>query len=441
MSTQTSESLLMRLRLEPADDVAWGRFVERYCPLIRVWCRARGLGEADTQDVCQDVLARLVTALKSFSYDPSRRFRGWLRTIVVNALHDYHRQRRHQPARGSGDTGVVELLANQEAREDLITRLDQSFDLELLERAMATVQARVAPRNWQAFVRTVLEGRAIAETAQALEVHEGMIYVARCKIQKMLKREIQRLESATEFEESSYDDARRLSPASLLHHYLDQSFDPQPGDQIAVHLANCPLCRQVVENTGDPIETERWRRLWAFRRAFPAVGDDATPIHEPDVADELSSVPGEVQGFEIQGILGRGGAGIVYKARQVKLDRLVALKMLTAGVHASPGAIARLRAESSMIARFRHPHVVMIHDVGEHLGVPYLCLEFVEGGSLADRLGGKPIPALDAARLAAALARVVQDAHDRGIIHRDLKPANVLLTGPPDAPSSPACSS
>ena len=172
-----------------------------------------------------------------------------------------------------------------------------------------------------------------------------------------------------------------------------------------------------------------------------AVGDGLTPIHEPDVADELSSVPGEVQGFEIEGILGRGGAGIVYKARQVKLDRLVALKMLTAGVHASPGAIARLRAESSMIARFRHPHVVMIHDVGEHLGVPYLCLEFVEGGSLTDRLGGKPIPALEAARLAAALARVVQDAHDRGIIHRDLKPANVLLTGPPDAPSSPACSS
>jgi RNA polymerase sigma-70 factor, ECF subfamily len=215
VSTQTSESLLMRLRLEPADDDAWGRFVDRYGPLIRAWCRARGLGEADTHDVCQDVLAKLVTALKSFSYDPMRRFRGWLRTIVVHSLHDHHRQRRHQPTRGSGDTGVIELLANQEARDDLIARLDQAFDLELLERAMAAVQARVAPHNWQAFVLTVLEGRPVAETARVLEIHEGIVYVARCKIQKMLKCEILRLESASKLEESPSDDARRLSPREI----------------------------------------------------------------------------------------------------------------------------------------------------------------------------------------------------------------------------------
>ena len=201
----------MRLRLEPADDDAWEQFVERYGPLIRAWCRAKGLSEADTQDVCQDVLAKLVTALKSFSYDPARRFRGWLRTIVIHALHDYHRERRHQPARGSGDTGVVELLANQEARDDLIARLDQAFDLEVLECAMTAVRALVASHNWQAFVLTVLEGRPVAETAQALGVHEGMVYVARCKIQKMLRREIQRMESASENQESSSDGARRLS--------------------------------------------------------------------------------------------------------------------------------------------------------------------------------------------------------------------------------------
>ena len=82
---------------------------------------------------------------------------------------------------------------------------------ELFELAMAAVQSRVAPHNWQAFVQTVLEGRSVAETAQALGLHEGMIYVARCKIQKMLKREIERLESAAEIEESSTDGARRLS--------------------------------------------------------------------------------------------------------------------------------------------------------------------------------------------------------------------------------------
>ena len=145
-----------------------------------------------------------------------------------------------------------------------------------------------------------------------------------------------------------------------------------------------------------------------------------------------------VDGFEIIGLLGRGGSGVVYKARQLKLDRLVALKMLSAGVRASNGAIARLRAESSAIARLQHPQVVTIYDVDEHQGIPYMCLEFVEGGNLADRLDGRPLAADLAARLTAALAHVVQDAHDRGIIHRDLKPANVLVSGTRDAPLDPA---
>ncbi len=134
--------------------------------------------------------------LKTFSYDPARRFRGWLRTVVAHALHDFHRKRRRQPARGSGDTGVIELLGNQEGRDELSGRFREEFDRELFERALSAVRARVSPRNWRAFVLTVLEQRPVAETARVLEIHEGMVYVARCKIQKMLKSEIQRLESA-----------------------------------------------------------------------------------------------------------------------------------------------------------------------------------------------------------------------------------------------------
>ena len=215
MAHTTSESLLLQLRHAPRDEAAWAQFIERYRPLIGQWCRERGLGEADVEDVCQDVLAKLVTALKNFSYDPAGRFRGWLRTVVLHALNDHFRQSR-QLARGSGDSRVIELLASHEAREELIDRLARGFDLEMLERAMAAVQKRVAPHNWQAFVRTVLEGRSVAETAQALGLHEGMVYVARCKIQKMLKREIQRLESnipMVPIEESSTDEARRLSPS------------------------------------------------------------------------------------------------------------------------------------------------------------------------------------------------------------------------------------
>jgi len=218
MAYTTSESLLLRLRYEPGDQAAWARFVDRYGPLIRKWCRERGLDETDVEDVSQDVLARLVTALKGFSYDPTGRFRGWLRTVVLNALSD-HLARWRQPARGSGDSRVIEILAFQEAREDLVDRIAKTFDLEILERAMAAVQARVAPHNWQAFVRTVLEGHPVAETALALGLHDGMVYVARCKIQKMLKREIERLESnpmASSIEESSIDEARRLSPSGRI---------------------------------------------------------------------------------------------------------------------------------------------------------------------------------------------------------------------------------
>ena len=214
MSTRTtSESLLVRLRLNPADELAWGRFIDGYGPLIDAWCRSQGLREADAQDVCQDVLAKLVTALKTFSYDPSRRFRGWLRTIVEHALCDYHRERRNQPARGSGDTRVLELLSQQKAREVLAVRLEDAYDLELFQQALTMVQSKVAPHNWQAFVQNVLEGRSVAETAQMLGLHEGMVYVARCKIKKMLKREIERLEMTSQTQESAPDGTRRVSTA------------------------------------------------------------------------------------------------------------------------------------------------------------------------------------------------------------------------------------
>jgi RNA polymerase sigma-70 factor (ECF subfamily) len=236
MAYTTSESLLLRLRNKPGDQAAWARFVDRYGPLIARWCRKQGLGEADVEDVSQDVLARLVSALKKFSYDPSGRFRGWLRTVVTNALRD-HGARWRGPARGSGDSRVAEVLAIHEAREDLIERLGKSFDLDILQRAMESVSARVAPHNWQAFVHTVLEGRSVADTARALGIDEGMVYVARCKIPKMLKREVERLVTrpAVPIEESSTDAARRLSASggfeALPRAFVRPGFSTERSDR------------------------------------------------------------------------------------------------------------------------------------------------------------------------------------------------------------------
>jgi tetratricopeptide (TPR) repeat protein len=120
--------------------------------------------------------------------------------------------------------------------------------------------------------------------------------------------------------------------------------------------------------------------------------------------------------------------GVVYKARDVQLQRLVALKMILAGAHAGPDELARFRTEAEAVARLQHPHIVQIHAIGEHEGLPYFSLEFVEGGSLAQKLAGTPLPPREAAQLVETLARAMHIAHQRGIIHRDLKPANVLLT-------------
>jgi len=149
----------------------------------------------------------------------------------------------------------------------------------------------------------------------------------------------------------------------------------------------------------------------------------------PLPAQEMSeiSLP-QLKGFTVLGLLGRGGMGIVDKALQIGLNRLVALKMIRAGTQATAEEVARFAAEAEAVARLQHPNIVQVHEVGECDGCSYLVLEFVDGGSLKARLGGAPLPARLAAELLLQLVRAVAYAHQRNIIHRDLKPANVLLT-------------
>jgi WD40 repeat protein/predicted Ser/Thr protein kinase len=161
--------------------------------------------------------------------------------------------------------------------------------------------------------------------------------------------------------------------------------------------------------------------------------DLAAPLLRVSIVEPLGSngeaahVRVEVPGYEVLGELGRGGMGVVYKARQRGLNRTVALKMILAAEHAGPNERARFQVEAEAVARLQHPNIVQIYDVGEADGRPYFSLEFVDGGSLAQKLAGKPQPARAAATLVETLARAVAAAHGVGIVHRDLKPANVLL--------------
>lgn len=150
-----------------------------------------------------------------------------------------------------------------------------------------------------------------------------------------------------------------------------------------------------------------------------------TIVTQPTRSPEsLPSIPG----YEMLGDLGRGGMGVVYKARQVGLNRLVALKMIKGGEFANEEERARFHAEAEAVARLQHPNVVQIHEVGEVGGNPYFSLEFCEGGSLANHLNGTPLPPKSAASLVETLAGAMHAAHQKGIVHRDLKPANILLS-------------
>jgi WD40 repeat protein len=159
----------------------------------------------------------------------------------------------------------------------------------------------------------------------------------------------------------------------------------------------------------------------------------SSPTVPPVRGDSLAVQAEGVPGYEILEELGRGGMGVVYKARQVSLGRIVALKMILAGGHAGKEQLARFKTEAEAIARLQHPNIVQVHEVGEREGMPYFSLEFCDGGSLDCKLAGAPLPPEQAAKLTETLARAMGAAHRANVIHRDLKPANILLSFSRDA--------
>jgi WD40 repeat protein/tetratricopeptide (TPR) repeat protein/tRNA A-37 threonylcarbamoyl transferase component Bud32 len=204
---------------------------------------------------------------------------------------------------------------------------------------------------------------------------------------------------------------------------------PEPVAQaITQHLESCPHCEQTarrLDGEADPF-------LNPLRQAV--VADCASEVSSclntttaPTAVTEMEGLTA-VAGYEVLGELGRGGTGVVYKARQARPARVVALKLLLGAGGAGAERQARLLAEADALARLQHPHIVQVFEVGRHQGTPFLVLEYMAGGSLAQRLSGAPQPAREAARLAECLARAVEHAHAQGVVHRDLKPANVLLT-------------
>jgi RNA polymerase sigma-70 factor (ECF subfamily) len=191
----TRVSLLGRLRRDPTNEEAWAEFVEHYGPRVYDWCLRWDLQEADAQDVTQNVLLKLAKHLRDFRYDPSKSFRAWLKTLTHHAWSDFLEARK-RPGAGSGDSQVVRLLDSVAARDDLLQRLGEEFDRELLDEAMARVRLRVAPQTWEAFRLTALEGLAGADAAAQIPMAVAQVFVAKRRVQKMIQAELARLEAA-----------------------------------------------------------------------------------------------------------------------------------------------------------------------------------------------------------------------------------------------------
>src|SRR5262245_45924697 len=142
---------------------------------------------------------------------------------------------------------------------------------------------------------------------------------------------------------------------------------------------------------------------------------------------ESASILREFGDYQLLEEIARGGMGVVYRARQKSLNRIVAVKLLQLGPHANPEFVKRLRAEATVAAGLHHPNIVAIHEVGVQQGEHYLVMDYVDGPNLAQFVKGQPLPPRQAGRYLKAIAETVHYAHERGVLHRDLKPSNVLI--------------
>jgi WD40 repeat protein/serine/threonine protein kinase len=235
-----------------------------------------------------------------------------------------------------------------------------------------------------------------------------------------------------------------------LESLLEQQLGIGEEEVFAVHVSSCGRCQANLERLTAETLTAEFPAMSGVR---PAPAEPSAPSSDSAFLAQLKKgvpISGDrgaphtagtvatptVPGYEILCELGRGGMGVVYRARHVGLNRLVALKMILAGAHASPRDLARFRHEAEAVARLRHPNIIQIYDIGESNGAQYFALEYLEDGSLGHKLRGDPQPLLAAARLIETLARTIDFAHQHQIVHRDLKPANVLLVPKPKSSHS-----
>src|SRR5262245_37848591 len=230
--------------------------------------------------------------------------------------------------------------------------------------------------------------------------------------------------------------------------FLNESLPPDRLARLSAHVDGCPACQNRLDTLTHDTDgaIARYRELPSI---MPGVSDPQTigggsgvasdvgtlllVSGSPVAVPQLTGLP-RVPGFDVTAEIGRGGMGVVYKARHRRLNRPVALKMILAGAAADARTVQRFLFEAEILARVQHPGVVQVFEVDTYQGptgvpIPYLAIELLEGGSLGQRLKAGRLDPRAAAELVEGVARAVHSAHAQGVVHRDLKPGNILFPG------------
>jgi serine/threonine protein kinase len=223
---------------------------------------------------------------------------------------------------------------------------------------------------------------------------------------------------------------------SELAGFLNESLSAERTRRVAVHVDRCSACQarldKLTTDTAGPIA--RYKELPPDLVTQTPEPDAGTLVAATGAAARLSGLP-RVPGFEVQAELGRSPCGVVYRARHVRLNRLVALKLILAASTADDRTLKQFFTDISVVARLRHPQIAQVFEADTYAGpegvaIPYLATELLEGGSLTQRLQAEPLPAPDAAQLLEGVARALHTAHLKGIVHGNLKPDNLLFASP-----------
>ena len=191
--SDTSVTLMMRVQQSPADPEAWGEFANRYQPMIRAWCVKWGAQHSDADDVAQQVLLKLLTAMKKYQPRADAGFRAWLQTVTRNAWFDLRKARRPEQEHVAGSLEAV--VDSHDALEDLEQQMERAYERELLDLAMLRVEKRVKPTTWAAFRLTYIEKLHGSDAASQLELTPSHVFVAKHRVLKLLEDEVRKLKA------------------------------------------------------------------------------------------------------------------------------------------------------------------------------------------------------------------------------------------------------